>query len=225
MCQITDMRGGNAIMLRMGQRREFAIWTLWVLVLVLMMPCARADIFTNKKTGEVLTGRWVQDTKIEGKDVMFVRIGPSGSRFLPKDEWTREKEKPEQSGKATDDHKVKSKPVESPLSLKVGNGTLRVEFKFTTLYIPSCPDHERRLGYSRFFFITYREDGSNADSKPVAGYFRINGKAEKLAIRSSDKGVIAEYGKLPTAAELLPGKKIPDKSPLSSNLNYIDGHD
>lgn len=109
--------------------------------------------------------------------------------------------------------------IESPVILKVGDGELRVRFQFTTLYIPASP-HEGRLGYSSFFFVTYQESGGTGYKKPIDGYFRVNGKAEKLTVRSSNEKVLAGHGQLPTARELLAGKKWP----LSRDLNYGDNY-
>jgi len=84
-----------------------------------------------------------------------------------------------------------AKTIDSPLTLKVGDGEMRVRFQFTTFYIPASPPKEARLGYSRFLFVTYQESGSTRYKKPVEGHFRVNGKAEKLSVRSSNEQVIS----------------------------------
>jgi hypothetical protein len=86
--------------------------------------------------------------------------------------------------------------IESPVIMKVGDGELRVRFQFTTLYIPASPRMEARLGYSSFFFVTYQEAGGTGYKKPTEGYFRVNGKAEKLTVRSSNEKVVSvrSYG-------------------------------
>ncbi len=117
-----------------------------------------------------------------------------------------------------------TKSIESPVTLKVGNGELRVRFQFTTLYVPAGPPMKGRLGYSGFFFVTYQEAGGTVHKKPVAGHFRVNGNPEKLTVRSSNKKVLAGYGRLPTAQELLAGKKLLPSPPLSRDLNYTDDY-
>ena len=107
--------------------------------------------------------------------------------------------------------------IESPVTLKVGDGELRVQFQLTTLYIPGNP-HETRLGYEGFFFVTYQTSGGSVQNKPVEGYFRVNGKAEKLTVRSSDKKVLA-------GNRFRPWEEKPEgKEQLSRDLRYSDDY-
>ncbi len=81
--------------------------------------------------------------------------------------------------------------TESPVTLKVGDGELCVRFQFTTLYISANPPKTKGAGYRSSLFVTYRESGGAGHKKPVAGYFRVNGKPEKLTVRSSNEKVIS----------------------------------
>jgi len=94
--------------------------------------------------------------------------------------------------------------VESPVTLKVGDGELRVRFQFTTLYIPAnIPrgndvlvrySRTKQCGYSRFFFVGYRQPEGKNYQKPTEGFFRVNGKAEKLKCQSSNPAVVRVVG-------------------------------
>lgn len=98
----------------------------------------------------------------------------------------------------------------SPVTLKVADGELLVRFQFTTLYIPGNR-HETRLGYARFFFVSYQASGGTVQKKPVEGYFRVNGKAEKLTVRSSNRKILG------ATRDFRPGKR-----QMSRDLIYTD---
>lgn len=60
-------------------------------VVVVFASHARSETFSNKKTGEVLTGRIVTTTEQDGKQVVFVRLDNGQTRLLVLEEWTIEK--------------------------------------------------------------------------------------------------------------------------------------
>ena len=66
---------------------------MWKKSVVLILACAvaavvRAEIFVNKQDGRTLTGRVIQKTTKDGKEVLFVRLDSGDALFLSQDEWT-----------------------------------------------------------------------------------------------------------------------------------------
>jgi hypothetical protein len=90
--------------------------------------------------------------------------------------------------------------VKSPVLVTIGDGSLRVRFQFTTLYIPAnIPKGEdilvefsrtEQCGYSRFLFVAFQPSAKDEFQKPIRGFFKVNGTAEKLAFKSSDEKVV-----------------------------------
>ena len=93
-----------------------------------------------------------------------------------------------------------SRGIESPVIVKVGDGELRVRFQFAILYIPSnIPEGDdilvqysrtQQCGYSRFLFVAYRPSVGEQYRKPIEGFFRVQGRTEKLECRSTDQAVL-----------------------------------
>jgi hypothetical protein len=77
---------------------------------------------------------------------------------------------------------------------RVGSGELLVAWKFSTVYVAANASDimSNHPSYGVFFFTAYREPAGEF-TEPAAGFFRVDGKPQRVGFHSEDEKVVHVY--------------------------------